>query len=97
MNIEVQIYVSNFIKFFKDNPEDLEGLIGDKSADDFFVLVKERAELNSEEGIDIELTQKQLIDIILVLNQMNFISDEKIEEILNEPFWETKFGKVFLN
>lgn len=97
MNIEVQIYVSNFIKFFKDNPEDLMGLIGDKSSDDFFEKVTERANKNSDEGIDIELTQKQLIDIILELNQMGYIEDEKIDEIINEPFLETKFGKLFLN
>lgn len=97
MSIEVQIYVSNFIKFFKDNPEDLFNLIGDKSVDDFFDKVKVKAHQNSDEGIDIELTHKQLIDIILELNEMGYIKEETVNEILNEPFFESKFGKIFLN
>lgn len=97
MNIEVQIYVSNFIKFFKENPDDLFNLIGDKSSDDFFDKVKLRANQNSEEGIDIELTHRQLIDIVLELNEMGYIKEEDITEILNEPFMDSKFGKIFLN
>jgi len=94
MNVDVQIYVSNFVKFFTDNPEELQKLIGIAEPNSFFDEVEKAANENYEKGEDIELTQKQMINIILKLNHM-----QPEEEVINlvEPYFETSFGKIFLN
>jgi len=40
MNVDVQIYLSNFKSFFNNNPNDLINLIGDGDKDMFFELVE---------------------------------------------------------
>ena len=94
MNVDVQIYVSNFVKFFNENPTELQKLIGEAIPEDFFDEVEKAANENFEKGEDIELTQKQMIDIILKLNHM-----QPEEEVINlvEPYFETSYGKIFLN
>jgi len=56
--------------------------------------VEKAANENYEKGEDIELTQKQMINIILKLNHM-----QPEEEVINlvEPYFETSYGKIFLN
>ena len=36
MNVDVEIYMSEFVKFFKENPNDLIDLIGKAKQEDFF-------------------------------------------------------------
>ncbi len=69
MNVDVQIYLSNFKSFFNNNPNDLINLIGDGDKDKFFELVQESVIENYEKGEDLELTKKQLIDIMLILTK----------------------------
>ncbi len=91
MNVDVQIYLSNFKSFFNNNPNDLINLIGDGDKDKFFELVQESVIKNYEKGEDLELTKKQLIDIMLILTKDNV--EEKIENfILKGPY-----GNIFLN
>ena len=91
MNVDVQIYLSNFKSFFNNNPNDLINLIGDGDKDKFFELVQESVIENYEKGEDLELTKKQLIDIMLILTKDNV--EEKIENfILKGPY-----GNIFLN
>jgi|TARA_B110000503_G_scaffold143752_1_gene248029 hypothetical protein len=97
MSVDVQIYVSNFIKFFKDNPNELIGLIGKGDSEDFFKEVEMLVNKNHEKGEDLELTQKQLISIILKINEMNPVDEKFIEDTIVGPFMETSFGLVFLN
>jgi len=94
MNVDVQIYVSNFVKFFTDNPEELQKLIGVAEPNSFFDEVEKAANGNFEKGEDVELTQKQIITIILKLNHM-----QPKEEVMDfvEPYFETSYGKIFLN
>ena len=94
MNVDVQIYVSNFVKFFTDNPEELQKLIGVAEPQDFFDEVEKVANENFDKGEDIELTQKQMIGIILKLNHMQ--PEEEVVSIV-EPYFETSYGKIFLN
>ena len=70
MNVDVQIYVSNFVKFFTNNPNELKNLIGVAEPESFFTKVEEVANKNFDNGEDVELTQKQMIGVILELNQM---------------------------
>ena len=52
------------------------------------------ANKNFDNGEDVELTQKQMIGIILELNQMQ--PKEEVESLV-EPYFETSYGKIFLN
>jgi len=94
MNVDVQIYVSNFVKFFTNNPNELKNLIGVAEPESFFTKVEEVANKNFDNGEDVELTQKQMIGIILELNQMQ--PKEEVESLV-EPYFETSYGKIFLN
>ena len=80
MNVDVQIYLSNFKSFFNNNPNDLINLIGDGDKDKFFELVQESVIENYEKGEDLELTKKQLIDIMLILTKDRV--EEKVENFI---------------
>lgn len=77
-------------KFFDDNPSDLGNLIPLNLKEMFYDKVQIVASLNSEEGKEIPLTRKQLIEICVELNG----NPKKKEDTI---FVETNFGKLFLN
>jgi hypothetical protein len=91
MNVDVQIYLSNFKSFFNNNPNDLINLIGNNDKDEFYKLVEKAVVENYDKGEDLELTKKQLIDIMLILTKES--AEEKVESfILKGPY-----GNIFLN
>lgn len=93
MNVDLEIYLNNFIKFFKTNPKDLLNLVPKEMEQDFYKKIRERASLNLEEGLNVVLTQKQIIEICVELNRKNMP-----EEILDERvFKSTPFGVICLN
>jgi hypothetical protein len=91
MNVDVQIYLSNFKSFFNNNPNDLINLIGDGDKDKFFELVQESVVENHEKGEDLELTKKQLIDIMLILTK------DRVEEKVENFILKGPYGDIFLN
>jgi hypothetical protein len=91
MNVDVQIYLSNFKLFFNNNPNDLINLIGDGDKDKFFELVQESVIKNYEKGEDLELTKKQLIDIMLILTK------DRVEEKVENFILKGPYGDIFLN
>jgi hypothetical protein len=91
MNVDVQIYLSNFKSFFNNNPNDLINLIGDGDKDKFFELVQESVIENYEKGEDLELTKKQLIDIMLI------ITKDRVEEKVENFISKGPYGDIFLN
>lgn len=93
MNLEVEIYLKNIIKFFKDNPKDLLNLIPKEIEQNFYDKIKIVAQKNTEEGMDAALTKKQLLDICVVLNK-EYNSQVKVDDII---FQETKYGHICLN
>lgn len=93
MNLEVEIYLKNIIKFFKDNPKDLLNLIPKEIEQNFYDKIKIAAQKNTEEGMDAALTKKQLLDICVVLNK-EYNSQVKGDDII---FQETKYGHICLN
>tara|TARA_R110000803_G_scaffold30543_6_gene68813 strand:+ start:525 stop:812 length:288 start_codon:yes stop_codon:yes gene_type:complete len=95
MNVDVQIYISNFIKFFNDNPNELKQLIGVAKPDDFYEYVEKVSNDNFENGEDIQLTQKQIIKIVVELNHMG-MKEEEVKVNL-KPYYETSYGLIFLN
>jgi hypothetical protein len=91
MNVDVQIYLSNFKSFFNNNPNDLINLIGDGDKDKFFELVQTSVIENYEKGEDLELTKKQLIDIMLILTK------DRVEEKVENFILKGPYGDIFLN
>ena len=92
MNIDVEIYIKNFINFFENNPNELLELIGDALKEVFYEKVKEQCYKNHNNNDEITLSQKQLIDIVVKLKK----GDVKIA-LTNGVFQQTKFGLISLN
>ena len=93
MSVDVEIYMNNIVKFFRDNPKDLLNLIPKEKEEEFYVKVREMATSNEEEGKEATLTQKQLMKICVELNDKDVVKDKKINGI----FMDTKFGQICLN
>lgn len=93
MSVEVEIYLRNIIKFFKENPKDLLNLIPKEVEENFYEKIKLKAHENITEGMDAALTQKQLLEICVVLNREFTVSlDPEVKYFQN-----TKHGKICLN
>lgn len=94
-NVDVEIYISQFITFFDNNPNDLLQLIGDVLKEDFYKKVKEKSYENLEKGEDVSLTQKQLISIVVELKKSQ---NQEIDlDTINSIFVQTPFGQFSLN
>jgi hypothetical protein len=97
MNVDVEIYINNIVKFFKSNPNDLLNLVPKEKEDEFYNKIREVAIENADKGEDAPLTQKQMIDICVVLNGKTPKEDKVVEEKLESYIMGTKFGPIFLN
>lgn len=93
MNVDLEIYLNNFIKFFKNNPKDLLNLVPQELEDVFYSKIRQRASLNLEEGLNIVLTQKQIIEICVELNKKT----QKVEILDDRIFKQTFHGFICLN
>lgn len=93
MSVDVEIYMSNIMKFFRENPKDLLNLVPKNMEEKFYVKIKETALSNHDDGKEIPLTQKQMIDICRELNGQ--VIEEKV--VNSKIFMTTKFGEICLN
>lgn len=93
MSVDIEIYMSNIVKFFRENPKDLLNLVPKNMEEKFYVKIKEVASSNYDDGKEIPLTQKQMIDICRELNGQ--VVEEKVKE--SKIFQTTKFGTICLN
>lgn len=91
MNVDVQIYLSNFKSFFTNNPNDLISLIGDGDSDKFFELVETYVVENYDKGEELELTKKQLIDIMLILTK------DRVQKRVEKFIQKGPYGDIILN
>lgn len=92
--VDVQIYLSQIKTFFKENPNQLIKLIGKAKPEDFFSGVEQIALSNLEKGEDIQLTNNQMIQLVVDLNGKKMKTKKK--EVL-VPYQKFKFGKIYLN
>jgi hypothetical protein len=92
MSVDVDIYMNNIIKFFKQNQKDLLNLVPKDKEEEFYVKIREVASDNVENGKEVSLTRIQLIDVCKELNQKK---TEPIE--IPATFMKTKFGLICLN
>lgn len=92
MSVDVEIYMSNLIKFFKQNEKDLLNLVPKTMEQKFYERVREVAFSNFENGNDVTLTQKQMIEICAELNGKP-INEKKLKAVMVK----TPFGFYSLN
>jgi len=95
-NLDVELYMSQFVTFFENNPNDLMELIGDSNKDMFYDLVKEQCEKNLESGDEVSLTQHQIIEIVVKLKNVD-LENAQMVVIVDKVFQSTKFGMIGLN
>ena len=94
MSVDLEIYMNNIIKFFKNNPKDLQNLVPIHKEEEFFRKIREVATSNSENGKEISLTQKQLLEICVVINGRE---PKPIENFDERVFVPSPFGFICLN
>lgn len=92
-NVDIEIYMNQFINFFESNPNDLIDLIGDTLKETFFEKVRMRCIDNYEKGEDISLTNRQMMEIILEIRNEDSPDIMRISKI----FESTKYGTFCLN
>jgi hypothetical protein len=93
-NVEIEIYMTNFVGFFKKNPDQLKMLIGDFDGDKFYEKVRDLAIKNQEEEKEVAPTRQQMIDLLVSMNKERELSD--IKKVVS-PFMEHHMGKINLN
>jgi len=93
-NVEIEIYMTNFVGFFKKNPDQLRILIGDFDGDKFYEKVRDLATKNHEEDKEVAPTRQQMIDLLLSMNKERELSD--IKKVV-KPFMEHHMGNINLN
>jgi len=93
MNVDIEIYISNIIKFFKKNPKDLLNLVPKDKEQEFYTKIREVSEKNFQDGKDVVLTQKQILEICVDINTKKPDSEIKDPKV----FIQTPFGEICLN
>ena len=96
-NIDCEIYISQVISFFENNPNDLMDLIGELQRNDFYEKLRERCEKNVDEGEDYVLTRTQMINIVLELKAPELIEPQNVESVVEGYIQKTKWGEIILN
>lgn len=97
MNVDVEIYLNQFIAFFDKNPNELIMLIGDVDKNIFYEKVKKQSINNVEKGDDPSLTRNQIIEILVDIRKGDGTIEEPSTDEENVIYQLTKFGKIFLN
>jgi|LakMenEpi03Aug12_release.lakeMendotaPanAssembly.Ray.scaffolds.fasta_scaffold173996_2 hypothetical protein len=95
MNVDAEIYLKQLFSFFNTNPDQLVILIGDMSKDNFFDKIRNKVYEHVEKGeSDMELTRKEMIDVIKELYDETKLVKPNQEKTL---FMKTEFGTFGLN
>lgn len=88
MNLEVEIYMKKIIKFFDDNPNELQNIIPIERKDEFFEKIKYYAQINVENFNEPTISRKQIIEICVQLNEKSMEIDIQ-KNILVTTKWAT--------
>jgi len=68
MNVDIEIYLSGMVKFFKDNPKDLLSLVPKDKENEFYSMLRKYSCDNFDKGDDYVLTRSQILEICVQLN-----------------------------
>jgi hypothetical protein len=93
-NVEIEIYMTNFVGFFKKNPDQLKILIGNFDGEKFYGKVRSLATKNHKEEKEVAPTRQQMIDLLVSMNKERELSD--IKKVVS-PFIEHHMGKINMN
>ena len=69
MSVDVEVYLSGIIKFFRENPKDLLSLVPKDKEEDFYSMIRKYSFTNHENGDDYVLTRNQILEICVQLNE----------------------------
>jgi hypothetical protein len=94
-NVDAEIYLNQSITFFEKNPNDLIDLIGELKKTKFYKRIKEKVYENVENGLELILTQQQLIDIVVGMYDETNKTIKPME--IKTPVIKTNYGIIFLN
>ena len=94
-NVDAEIYLNQLITFFEKNPNDLIDLIGELKKTKFYKRIKEKVYENVENGLELILTQQQLIDIVVAMYDETNKTVKPIE--IKTPVIKTNYGIIWLN
>ena len=94
-NVDAEIYLNQLIGFFEKNPNDLIDLIGKLKKNSFYERIKEKVYENLDKGLELILTQQQLIDIVVSMYDDTNKTVKSIE--IKTPVIKTNYGIIFLN
>ena len=82
MSVDVEVYLSGIIKFFRENPKDLLSLVPKDKEEDFYKMIRNYSFTNQENGDDYVLTRNQILEICVQLNEKKRLeASTKIIEI----------------
>ena len=93
-NVDIEIYMTNLVKFFDKNPEQLKILIGDNDSNIFFQKIRKIVETNEKDEKELAPTRKQMIEIFLEIKKG---PDKKNIEKNVTLFMDHHMGKISLN
>ena len=96
-NIDVELYISQLVSFFENNPNDLMELIGNLQKDEFYKKLKEQSLKNLNEGEDHVLTRNQIINIVVELKIPELFSKDNPKQVVEGFIEKTKWGDIILN
>lgn len=91
-NVDIDIYMNNFVGFFKKNPDQLKILIGEINPEDFYSEIKTIAEKNLLDEKEIIPTRKQMVNLLVGMNT----NKKQITDVVI-PFMEHRMGKIIMN
>ena len=98
-NVDIEIYMTNLVKFFDKNPEQLKILIGDNDSNIFFQKIRKIVETNEKDEKELAPTRKQMIEIILEVQKNATVKKlDRLQKIARDNhtaqasrhyFWDT--------
>jgi hypothetical protein len=69
MNVDIEVYLSGMVKFFKENPKELNSLVPKDKENDFYSMLRKYSCDNHDKGDDYVLTRHQILEICIQLNE----------------------------
>lgn len=96
-NVDIEIYMNQFINFFENNPNDLIELIGDTLKETFYEKVRMRCIENYEKGSEISLTKDQMMEIVIEIKSKGKSKGKREIIKLSKIIESTKYGDIYLN
>lgn len=96
-SVDIDIYVSQMIRFFDSNPNDLATLIGNMEKEIFYKRIKEIAKENYQKNSDPSLTKTQMVEIVADMYKEIQSNEQNMMDRVEKIFMDTKMGKICLN